>query len=194
MAKESQISWKDKRKEELREGLIAEAVRLFREKGFDAVSIDEIVRAVGVAKGTFYLYFNTKADLVNAAADQLLVALEEKTSSALNETSGDASKALRAIVVAVIDFIRENPGMLPLITNAPDSENALASRWQSATISVCERLLRMGMLQGHYREIDPKLASHALFGMLAAIIKCAESPGAETGEIAVEFFERGIHR
>jgi AcrR family transcriptional regulator len=194
MAKESQISWKDKRKEELREGIVAEAVLLFREKGFDAVSIDEIVRTVGIAKGTFYLYFKTKADLVNAAADQLLDDLEKQTSSALNENSGDASKALRAIVGAVMTFIQENPGMLSLITNTTDAENALASRWQSATTSVCERLLRMGMLQGHYREIDPELAAHALFGMLAAMIKSAECLGAEVGELAVDFFERGIRR
>ena len=42
------------------------AVRLFDEKGVEATSINAIVRAAGIAKGTFYLYFEDKNDLVEA--------------------------------------------------------------------------------------------------------------------------------
>jgi len=40
------------------------AISLFREKGFDYVTIDEIVEKAGTAKGTFYTYFNTKSDVI----------------------------------------------------------------------------------------------------------------------------------
>lgn len=40
------------------------AMKLFRERGFDQVSVDEIVREAGMAKGTFYIYFNTKSDII----------------------------------------------------------------------------------------------------------------------------------
>lgn len=40
------------------------AMKLFRERGFDRVSVDEIVREAGMAKGTFYIYFNTKSDII----------------------------------------------------------------------------------------------------------------------------------
>lgn len=40
------------------------AMELFREKGYDCVSVDEIVRKAGTAKGTFYIYFNSKADII----------------------------------------------------------------------------------------------------------------------------------
>ena len=40
------------------------AMKLFRERGFDRVSVDEIVRETGMAKGTFYIYFNTKSDII----------------------------------------------------------------------------------------------------------------------------------
>ena len=40
------------------------AVELFREKGYDRVSVDEIVRKAGTAKGTFYIYFSSKADII----------------------------------------------------------------------------------------------------------------------------------
>lgn len=40
------------------------AMELFREKGYDRVSVDEIVRKAGTAKGTFYIYFSSKADII----------------------------------------------------------------------------------------------------------------------------------
>lgn len=40
------------------------AMKLFRKRGFDRVSVDEIVREAGMAKGTFYIYFNTKSDII----------------------------------------------------------------------------------------------------------------------------------
>ena len=40
------------------------AIELFRTKGYDKVSVDEIVKCAGTAKGTFYIYFETKADIL----------------------------------------------------------------------------------------------------------------------------------
>ncbi len=40
------------------------AIRLFREKGYDQVSVDEIMHQAGMAKGTFYIYFRSKSDII----------------------------------------------------------------------------------------------------------------------------------
>jgi AcrR family transcriptional regulator len=39
-------------------------MRLFAERGFDSVTVDEITQAAGVAKGTFYTYFSVKSDII----------------------------------------------------------------------------------------------------------------------------------
>mgnify|MGYP000853831244 CR=1 FL=1 len=44
--------------------LMDAALALFKERGFAAVTIDEITQAAGVAKGTFYTYFSVKSDIV----------------------------------------------------------------------------------------------------------------------------------
>lgn len=44
--------------------LMDTALTLFKEHGFDAVTIDEITQTAGVAKGTFYTYFATKSDII----------------------------------------------------------------------------------------------------------------------------------
>lgn len=40
------------------------AITLFKQNGYDQVSVDEIVREAGTAKGTFYIYFESKADVL----------------------------------------------------------------------------------------------------------------------------------
>ena len=50
------------RREVRRQALVDAAVAVFSAKGVSAASVDDIVRAAGVAKGTFYLYFATKDD------------------------------------------------------------------------------------------------------------------------------------
>ncbi|MEQ9319967.1 MAG: helix-turn-helix domain-containing protein, partial [Polyangiaceae bacterium] len=49
---------------------------LFREQGLEATTVDEITRAAGVSKGTFYRYFNGKAELVGAIFAPLEAALD----------------------------------------------------------------------------------------------------------------------
>lgn len=40
------------------------AVNLFRDKGYDAVTIEDITNLAGTAKGSFYTYFRTKSDII----------------------------------------------------------------------------------------------------------------------------------
>ncbi|MHB9038785.1 MAG: TetR/AcrR family transcriptional regulator [Armatimonadota bacterium] len=205
MDNQSQTSWKERRKEQLHEEFIATASGLFRASGFDDVSVDDIVGATGVAKGTFYLYFKTKADIVQAVLDHFLQNLEERTSAALADTSGDAASGLRAVVATLMSFLQENPGMLaPIIENsldnhqlAPEIKEELRARCRAATTSIYERMFRMGMLQGYYREIDPIVASFALQGMLGSLIHRAietHESFQDAGETALELLERGIGR
>ena len=48
----------------LREAIYLKAVELIETHGYDAVSVGEIVSAVGIAKGTFFNHFPTKADIL----------------------------------------------------------------------------------------------------------------------------------
>jgi AcrR family transcriptional regulator len=51
-----------------REKIVTAAMELFARKGFDKTTVDEIVARAGVAKGTFYLYFKSKDDLIKELA------------------------------------------------------------------------------------------------------------------------------
>jgi len=46
------------------------ALALFREKGVDDTSVNDIVHEAGIAKGTFYLYYSNRDDLINAVFEE----------------------------------------------------------------------------------------------------------------------------
>ena len=58
------------RREKTRNRLIESALVVFAEKGPDAPSIDDFIAAAGVARGTFYNYFRTPAELLSAVAGE----------------------------------------------------------------------------------------------------------------------------
>lgn len=60
------------RRDTRRQELIDAALAMFVARGVAATSVDDIVHAAGVAKGTFYLYFTTKDEVVNAVAERMV--------------------------------------------------------------------------------------------------------------------------
>ena len=58
------------RREKTRNRLIESALQVFAEKGPDAAMIDDFIAAAGVARGTFYNYFSTTAELLAAVAGE----------------------------------------------------------------------------------------------------------------------------
>ncbi|MFZ5351138.1 MAG: TetR/AcrR family transcriptional regulator [Bacillota bacterium] len=53
-----------------REAIQKNAIELFNEKGVSLTSINELVKKCGIAKGTFYLYFKDKDELVDSVYDK----------------------------------------------------------------------------------------------------------------------------
>lgn len=51
------------------EDLVRAGLRLFLKSGIEGVTIDEVAREAGMAKGNFYRYFRDKADLVEAVVE-----------------------------------------------------------------------------------------------------------------------------
>ncbi len=54
-----------------RQEFLDAAQKLFYEQGYEQTSVNTIIKAVGVSKGTFYHYFKSKEDLLNALAERV---------------------------------------------------------------------------------------------------------------------------
>ena len=59
---------KDK-KRKTKKNIVSAAWRLFYEQGYDDTTVDEIIRASGTSKGTFYHYFKGKDALLTSLSE-----------------------------------------------------------------------------------------------------------------------------
>lgn len=98
-----------KEQEVLRRKLLDEAYRLFSTQGYAKTSVEEIARAVGIAKGSFYHFFASKEHLVwelNKLGDEEARAKVESLLARLDEDPEEAIKdALRAVFAYYADPI-----------------------------------------------------------------------------------------
>lgn len=86
--------------------ILTSAAKLFRENGVKAVSVDEIVKNAGVAKGTFYLYFKTKDDLLEKLAETLVLKMAQAAEAAGLGTD-DELDGFAAAVIALQQVDRD---------------------------------------------------------------------------------------
>ncbi len=94
----SSISDPAKPKESDKRARILEAARsILSLKRYDDVPVSEIVELAGIAKGTFYLYFPSKADLIAAVAEGLQLEIRSAIFSVM-----DAQKPILEMIQAII--------------------------------------------------------------------------------------------
>lgn len=87
--------------------IMSAAGQLFRQFGVDAVTIDQIAAAAGIAKGTFYLYFRSKSALLAAMADAMMMRMAEKAQQIVNEAPGSATDVFIKVFAALKSVERD---------------------------------------------------------------------------------------
>ena len=84
--------------EERRAEITETADRLFREIGYAKCSVETIIREIGVAKGTFYYYFKSKPDILEAIVDRTLSQIVEVAESVANDAALTAMQKMEALL------------------------------------------------------------------------------------------------
>jgi AcrR family transcriptional regulator len=87
------------RRARTREAIVGAAMRLLAERPIDAIAVDDIVRAAGVAKGSFYNHFADKEALAGALARTLRAQVEAEVGTANAGVEDPAQRVARALCV-----------------------------------------------------------------------------------------------
>ena len=85
-----------------RVAILETADRLIAERGYEQISVAEITRTAGIAKGTFYNYFEKKEDLIRALYHSHFEVLNTGIDALV---AGDACAGLRAYLEGFADVV-----------------------------------------------------------------------------------------
>ena len=113
---EKKINKVKENKKRMEEDLFSAAYELFTTKGANNTAIDEIVKKAGVAKGTFYLYFKDKYDIINRLIlKKSAQIVREAMEITERENIKDFEKQTIFFIDYVINYFKTNKLLLKLI-------------------------------------------------------------------------------
>ncbi|MEH7385543.1 TetR/AcrR family transcriptional regulator [Bacillus sp. JJ1521] len=111
-----------KEAEERRNEILDSADELFSQKGFDGTSTNDILKKVGIARGTLYYHFKSKEDIMNALIDRYSVRLI----SAAQEIAADKSiPVVERMIRAVLSMNVSGGGSQGIMGHIHKPQNAL---------------------------------------------------------------------
>jgi AcrR family transcriptional regulator len=165
-----------------RAALMAAARRLFTERGYDAVSAEEIVRAAGVTRGALYHHFGGKRDLLEAVYERLEAESTERVARiVLGSELESPLEAMKAGVEAFLDECAEPELQRIALHDAPAVLGW--DRWREIAaangLGLIEASLTAAIEAGEIRPLPVKPMAHLLMGALdeaAMLVARSEDP------------------
>lgn len=159
-----------KPKTERRADLLDAAERLVIERDINQLTVEDITTAAGVSKGTFYLYFSTKDDVIASLRERYTARLMERQEAAVNRLSpGDwAGRVETWLVTGVEDYLGD-PGLHNALFHhvgpqMPTHDDRERSKPPYGQIEALVSILEDGTHAGAFSVADPLSTAVLLFG------------------------------
>lgn len=150
--------------------LTAAARKVFAEKGVANSAVSDIVKAAGVAQGTFYLYFQTKTEIVNAVAEQMVEEMVDAIEHSVNAADAGAVAKLLALRDAIL-AVADDPAGWEVAEAYHRPENRavhdrMAERIAPRLAPLVERIVRQGIAEDVFYAENPRVAAWFVLGGL----------------------------
>ena len=149
---------RERRPEQRRQDLLDAAVRVFSAKGVQHTTVADISAAAGVAKGTFYLYFDSREHLLAALRETMVdEALERAASYYERLGREDIWSLVDGMTEAMIELLFEQKDMIQAVTAdgmTPETAEAFAECDRKLNALVADGI-RRGVEQGEFQVTNP---------------------------------------
>ncbi len=161
-------------REARRAQILDSALAVFARRGFHATSVSDLVEAAGVARGTFYLYFDGKEALFLELLDDLTAHLRSNVVG-VDLTRGSMEEQLQATVVRVLRTLVDNrPLTRILFREAVGLNEAVDERlaaFDTELHGYVATALRVGAAAAVVRELDPAVSAMMVIGGLREVVR-----------------------
>ncbi len=149
------------------ESVLRVAIELFNRQGYDATSMGDLARELGLTKSAIYHHVPSKEHLLELALDEALGELTAALEAVRADPSYSPEQRLRAAVRSSVVVLAEH---LPAVTlllrvrgNTPAEQKALARR-RDIDHRLAEMVREAADAGAIRADVDPLLASRLLFG------------------------------
>jgi len=162
--RKSRPRWK--RRKDARHGeIVAAALELFVERGYEATKLADVARRAGVTKGTLYLYFDSKEALFKAVVRETIVPVIVQGEALAQSFTGSASELLEQLVRQYWHLVGETSlaGIPKLMMAEAATFPELTRFYYEEVVTRGHRLMagviERGVKNGEFRPVDVMLAA-----------------------------------
>lgn len=156
-----------------RNELLDAAWELFCQHGYDKTPVSAIIDKIGVSKGTFYHYFKSKEDLLDAAIERITVAITDEIRSATGEPGLSAVEKLNRFMEASRKWKAEHADQIRELTQVVyrDENLRLRHKMDMRTLALLTPILTgiisQGVEEGVFRvEEDPAMVAELILSVV----------------------------
>ena len=161
--------------EERKAQIINAAEDVFTQKGFDEARMDDIAEETGLSKGTLYLYFKSKDDLIIAILDRIFQR-EFKAFEQMDLSTMSATEAINHFVDTVSKDIKIMLRLMPIAYEflALAFRNKVVQKSLKAYVNrymdILVPIIQDGIDSGEFREVDAHEVAIAMGAILEGTI------------------------
>jgi AcrR family transcriptional regulator len=166
----------DPLKRERRAQILEAAKHVFADAGYHGASIHAIIERADIARGTFYLYFESKSAVFSSILDQAMAELRRH----MHRIEVDNPKIppqlqLRAQVIDAVEYVVQDRALAMLLLSAGHTPDAEAAERLDQFFGEIRDLLRRAFESGQeiklLRKVQPELLAAAMLGMIRGVVE-----------------------
>ncbi len=160
-----------------RDRIIAAALRLFARQPYQEVTMDSVAQLASVAKGTLYLYFDSKEALyLGILAD----GFEKARQNNADDPQAQVAERLLRAIASSIEFANSHRDFLQLLATEEPRIAAARSRviqeYRQRGFDFFSSLIEEGMARGVFRRVDPRAAALTIMGAIRSLMLYYDEP------------------
>jgi AcrR family transcriptional regulator len=190
--------WQDYKRQSIQEAVI----RLMCREGLKSITMERVAQEVGIAKGTVYLHYRDKQELLEEVKESALAPI---TTSIEEIMRGDDApdRKLRAYSIHYLSYFDEHRDLFRILLYEREVTRVQGSRFQSdryrQLLHEVARVIREAVKAGVFREVDPHVTAAMFIESNLAVVSqrlLTEKPApvADDAALIADVFIHGLKR
>ena len=167
------ISKRQLEERELRkERILTGALEVFKTRGIENATMEEIAEKSGFGKATLYYYFQSKEEVFSEILNNGWLILWSNLEPVISESSSPRQTFVN-VLLKTAETIRNRPGLFEFLFNVPQRitfETEPWKKYQNRIYSILQSLLEDGVKAGEFPNINPKLLFKAMGGLFMGVV------------------------
>jgi AcrR family transcriptional regulator len=182
-------------KERRRGEILDAAERLYAEKGWDAVTMDQVARSARLSRALLYVYFRDKEELLYGIGERAMVVLRDRFLAAAASEPRGIDQVL-AIGRAYVTYARDFPHYFDVcarfqahsVSPDPGSNEGACATAGDAAIGVVVQAITQGLADGTIRADvgTPMMFAVSLWAFTHGVIQLAMAKGEDLARLSIE--------